>query len=156
MYVFLTIKYLVNNLPNLHNNPGSVGRDIERSGLSNELMEVINKFSIPFISLPFDKGTLSEQHSLFLGTGLGNAVDEELRQFIKKADYVLIIGSNFRDLNAFSLKDQITTSDITYAYDNILKHDGKKIAEAVTIGDVIKIIKNLSISPFSFEPSCFI
>ena len=43
LYVLLTIKYLMNNLPNLHNNPGSVGKDIESTPPFFNLLIISNK-----------------------------------------------------------------------------------------------------------------
>ncbi|WP_460418191.1 alpha-keto acid decarboxylase family protein [Pseudomonas sp. microsymbiont 2] len=82
--------------------------DVERFGLTEQVLELIERLELPFANLPPAKAMLPESHHLWLGTYAGAGSAPAVREAIEQADCVLSIGARFADVSTalFSQKFQ--------------------------------------------------
>lgn len=74
---------------------------VNRLGLEDKALALVEKLGAVFYSTPMDKGTLSEQHPLFGGMYKGKLSFPSILENIESADYVLDIGGIlFDDLSS--------------------------------------------------------
>ncbi|MCP3752364.1 alpha-keto acid decarboxylase family protein [Pseudomonas sp. SBB6] len=71
--------------------------DVERFGLTAQVLELIERLELPFANLPPAKAMLPESHPLFLGTYAGAGSAPSVREAIEQADCVISIGARFTD-----------------------------------------------------------
>lgn len=87
---------------NSSQNPIAItGSRIRSLSAVNKLKSFLKKSSIPFCSFLMGKGIINESSDNYLGTFLGEYVDDKLYKFIKNSDCIISIGTIFSDFNLF-------------------------------------------------------
>ncbi len=75
------------------------GIEIQRFGLQNTLLQLLEATGIPFATTPLSKSTLCEDHPLFLGVYEGAVGKEQARQAVEQSDCLLMLGTFMTDVN---------------------------------------------------------
>lgn len=96
-----------------------IGHEIQRYGLSDDVVQFAEKYHIPIVSSLLGKSAISEYHPLFVGVYIGQLSRPEVSEFINSCDCVLLLGVLLSDVDTgiFTAKlDQeqkvIATSDV--------------------------------------------
>lgn len=74
------------------------GHEIQRFGLSNELLQFAEKFNIPIVSSLLGKTVISEKHPLFVGVYQGAISRKEVVEFVNNCDGMFILGNILSDV----------------------------------------------------------
>lgn len=82
------------------------GHEIQRLGLSADLMQFAERFHIPVVSSLLGKTVISERHPLFVGVYQGDISRKEVKDFIDSCDCMFILGNVLNDVETgfFSAK----------------------------------------------------
>lgn len=75
------------------------GIEIQRFGLQELFMQLVETTGIPFATTPLSKSTLSEDHPLFIGVYEGAVGREQARQTVEESDCLLMFGAFMTDIN---------------------------------------------------------
>lgn len=92
------------------------GVEIQRYGLQNLLLELLDKTGIPVVSTPLSKSAINENHPLYLGVYEGAMGYEEVREYVESSDCVILIGTFMTDVdfgNSPTPVDQGKTINLT-------------------------------------------
>lgn len=92
------------------------GVEIQRHGLQELLLKLLEKTRIPVVSTPLSKSVISENHPLYLGVYEGSMGFHNVRQYVESSDCVIMIGSFMTDVdfgNSPTPVDQGKTINIT-------------------------------------------
>lgn len=65
---------------------------LERFGITDKALKLIEKLGIPFVIMPHDKSSVSEHHPQYAGFYAGLLSDEGTSQIVESADLVLNLG----------------------------------------------------------------
>lgn len=65
---------------------------LDRFGVTEQALQLIEKLNIPFVIMPHDKATIPEQHQLYAGFYAGLLSDERTSEIVENADLVLNLG----------------------------------------------------------------
>ena len=71
--------------------------DVARFGLVAQVLELIERFELPFACLPPAKAMLPECHPLFIGTYAGAGSAPAVREALEQSDCVISLGARFTD-----------------------------------------------------------
>ena len=131
-----------------------LGYGIIRSHAEKEILELIEKFQIPFASTMDAKGIISEDHPLSLGV-YGTSGDLGANKYFDGSKLVLAIGNSFAQNATFGFKPDLY-NDKTLIHVNIDAHEIGKVykpncpvlsdAKPAIIGIVQGLLKNISVS----------
>lgn len=109
-----------------------VGYGAIRSGAKEELLQLIEKFNIPFVSTMDAKGYLPENHRLSAGV-LGTSGDPLAKQVFDDAGVVIAVGNSFAENATFAFKKDLYDGKFLI-HINIDKHEiGKVYEPAVSV-----------------------
>lgn len=72
-----------------------VGVEVHRYGVASEVLSLINKLQVPWITTVLDKTTLDEQHPNFVGVFGGALAKPIVRKAVQDADLILSLGAIF-------------------------------------------------------------
>jgi indolepyruvate decarboxylase len=75
------------------------GIEIHRFGLQDELMELLDKTNIPFVTTILGKSVISETHPLCLGVYEGAMGREAVREYVESSDCLILLGAFMTDVN---------------------------------------------------------
>lgn len=99
------------------------GVEIQRFGLQQPLLQLLEATGIPFATTPLSKSTLCEDHPLFLGVYEGAVGKEQARQAVEQSDCLLMLGAFMTDVNL-----GIFTAKLDQALTISSSSDGSSIA----------------------------
>jgi indolepyruvate decarboxylase len=99
------------------------GIEIQRFGLQQPLLQLLEATGIPFATTPLSKSTLCEAHPLFLGVYEGAVGKEQARQAVEQSDCLLMLGAFMTDVNL-----GIFTAKLDQALTISSSSDGSSIA----------------------------
>lgn len=121
-----------------------VGYGCIRSGAKEEILNLVEKYNIPFMSTMDGKGYLSEDHKLSLGV-YGTSGDPGANEYFEKCDLVLAMGNSFAQNATFSFKPDLYESK-TLMHINIDKFEINKVykADYSLISDVKLALKEIN------------
>jgi len=68
------------------------GIEIHRFGLQDELMELLDKTNIPFVTTILGKSVISETHPLCIGVYEGAMGREAVREYVESSDCLILLG----------------------------------------------------------------
>lgn len=75
------------------------GHEIQRYGLSQELLQFAERQNIPIVTSLLGKAIIDEHHSLFIGTYQGGMSRPEVVEYINRCDCVLMLGLMLTDID---------------------------------------------------------
>jgi len=75
------------------------GVEIQRFGLQNELLNLIEKLKIPVSSTILSKSVISELHPLYLGLYEGALGHDSVREFVESSDCLILLGALMTDID---------------------------------------------------------
>ncbi len=75
------------------------GVEIQRFGLQNDLLKLIQKTKIPVAATILGKSVIGERHPLYLGVYEGATGRDEVREYIESSDCLIILGAFMTDIN---------------------------------------------------------
>lgn len=112
-------------------------------GLTNLLLDLINKTNMPFATTPMDKGLISEGHPNYQGIYSGMWTNPpELKTKVESADVVLDIGGViFEDFNTTFWTSNINAQKLLTLGDNFVRM-ADKIFTGVALEDVLSGLIN--------------
>ncbi len=121
-----------------------IGFGSVRSQASEEVLEFVEKFQIPFITSMDAKGIIRENHPLSLGLG-GISADPGAMQAYKDADIVIAIGNSFAKWQVWKFQEDLFDKK-TLMHINIAPAEISKVykADYSMVSDVKPAIKALT------------
>ena len=130
-------------------------------GLTDALLNFLNKSNLPFATTPMDKGVISEAHPNYLGIYNGmSSSPSGVKSLVEGADLVLDIGGVvFEDFNTTFWTDNLSSAKLLTIGDQFVRM-GNTIFTGVTMGDVLLALtgqitpasKSNNTSPHSVMP----
>lgn len=75
------------------------GVEVQRFGLQDELLRLIDKTNIPVVSTVLSKSTISEDHPCFLGVYEGAMGFQSVREYVESSDCLILLGALMTDIN---------------------------------------------------------
>lgn len=75
------------------------GVEIQRFGLQNELLHLIEKLKIPVSSTILSKSVISELHPLYLGVYEGAIGHDSVREYVESSDCLILLGALMTDID---------------------------------------------------------
>ena len=130
-------------------------------GLTDALLNFLNKSNLPFATTPMDKGVISEAHPNYLGIYNGmSSSPSGVKGLVEGADLVLDIGGVvFEDFNTTFWTDNLSSAKLLTIGDQFVRM-GNTIFTGVTMGDVLLALtgqitpasKSNNTSPHSVMP----
>lgn len=93
------VSIIVNKLSNAKQACIMPGFLIDRFGLKDLAMAVINASGLPYVTMALDKTVLDETTSSYLGLYMGQLINPEIREFVESCDCILTIGAILSDVN---------------------------------------------------------
>jgi TPP-dependent 2-oxoacid decarboxylase len=75
------------------------GVELQRFGLQDDLLRLINKTNIPVVSTVLSESTISEDHPCFLGVYEGAMVFQSVREYVESSDCLILLGAIMTDIN---------------------------------------------------------
>ena len=139
------------------------GVEIQRFGLQNELLNLIEKLKIPVSSTILSKSVISELHPLYLGVYEGALGHDSVREYVESSDCLILLGALMTDidLGGFTAKiDQKRTIYINSEKFSVRYHN----YEGISLKDfIVNLIESNNIkqrvdfinNPFSHNPEQF-
>lgn len=136
---------------------------IARLGLADKVLQLIEKFNVPFALTPMDKGSLPEMHSNFIGMYKGEASSQSVKEAVSSADLILDVGKVlFDDLStgfgtSSISREMMITIGHTYVQigDESMKlvQERSKSYSPVFIGDMLDMLleHNIDLNIIQFE-----
>ena len=88
----------------------SVGIEIQRFGLQNEAVRLLDRTGLPFFTGVLGKSVLSEKHPQFLGVYSGGMSRDLVSDFVNNSDCLLLLGPIISDLSTGMFTSEIDTS----------------------------------------------
>ncbi|CRX39047.1 alpha-keto acid decarboxylase family protein [Estrella lausannensis] len=76
-----------------------VGHEVQRFGLSDQLLQFAEKLKIPIVTSLMAKGTVSERHPLFAGVYQGAMSRPKVIEFVEETDLILSFGLLLTDVD---------------------------------------------------------
>ncbi len=72
---------------------------VDRFGLKDLAMAVINASGLPYATLALDKSVLDETNPFYMGLYMGQLINPEIKEFVESCDCILAIGTILSDIN---------------------------------------------------------
>jgi indolepyruvate decarboxylase len=72
---------------------------VDRFGIKDLAMAVINVSGLPYVTMALDKSVLDETNPSYLGLYMGQLINPEIREFVESCDCILAIGTIPSDVN---------------------------------------------------------
>ncbi len=86
---------------------------LDRYGITNKAIKLIEKLDIPFVIMPHDKATISEHHRQYTGFYAGLLSDEGTSDIVEEADLILNIGDAlWSDFNTAGFTNNLDLSKV--------------------------------------------
>lgn len=107
------------------------GVEIQRFGLQNELLNLVEKLKIPVSSTILSKSVISELHPLYLGVYEGALGHDSVREYVESSDCLILLGALMTDidLGGFTAKiDQKRTIYINSDKFSVRYHNYEEIS----------------------------
>ena len=107
------------------------GVEIQRFGLQNELLNLVEKLKIPVSSTILSKSVISELHPFYLGVYEGAMGHDAVREYVESSDCLILLGALMTDidLGGFTAKiDQKRTIYINSDKFSIRYHNYEEIS----------------------------
>jgi indolepyruvate decarboxylase len=113
------------------------GIEIHRFGLQDELMELLDKTNIPFVTTILGKSVISESHPLCIGVYEGAMGREAVREYVESSDCLILLGAFMTDVNLGIYTAKINRTNSIY-----VTSEGVSIKyhtyEDISIGDFME------------------
>jgi TPP-dependent 2-oxoacid decarboxylase len=107
------------------------GVEIQRFGLQNELLNLVEKIKIPVSSTILSKSVISELHPFYLGVYEGAMGHDAVREYVESSDCLILLGALMTDidLGGFTAKiDQNRTIYINSDKFSVRYHNYEEIS----------------------------
>jgi len=85
---------------------------VDRFGLKDLSMAVINASGLPYVTMALDKSVLDETNPSYLGLYMGKLINPEIREFVESCDCILTIGTILSDVNTGKFTAKLDKSRI--------------------------------------------
>ncbi|AKB58423.1 alpha-keto acid decarboxylase family protein [Methanosarcina barkeri] len=85
---------------------------VDRFGLKDLSMAVINASGLPYVTMALDKSVLDETNPSYLGLYMGKLINPEIREFVESCDCILVIGTILSDVNTGKFTAKLDKSRI--------------------------------------------
>lgn len=72
---------------------------VDRFGLKDLAMAVINASGLPYATMALDKAVLDETNPSYMGLYMGQLINPEIQEFVESCDCILAIGVVMSDIN---------------------------------------------------------
>lgn len=121
------------------------GHEIQRYGLSLELLEFAEKHNIPIVTSLLGKAIINENHPLFIGVYQGEMSRPEVTSFINDCDCVIMLGLLLTDVDTGIFTAKLDHEHGIISNINMTKIESK-IFENIHFPDFIKGLTQLPLS----------
>jgi indolepyruvate decarboxylase len=91
------------------------GVEIQRFGLQDDVISLIEGSSIPFAATMLGKSVISELHPLYVGLYEGAMGREEVTRFVEESDCVILLGTFMTDINLGIFTANLDPANCIYA-----------------------------------------
>nr|WP_321483420.1 thiamine pyrophosphate-binding protein [uncultured Cohaesibacter sp.] len=113
-----------------------IDMDVDRTGYSDALARLVEKYKIPYASFRSGKAILSEASPLFAGVYNGAASAPQVRDIIEKSDCLFVTAPSFVEASTLQFIDQMPAETVI----SIRGHSstiGGEVFEGVMAGELI-------------------
>lgn len=93
------VSVIVNKLSNAKKACIIPGILVDRFGLKELTINIVNASGLPYVTMALDKSVLDETNPSYLGLYIGQLANSEIREFVESCDCILTIGSFLSDNN---------------------------------------------------------
>lgn len=126
-----------------------------RFNLENKIEKLINTLQIPASVLYMGKGSIDENHPLFLGVYSGQLLNKDVANFVEDSDCILSLGAMMTDFNAGAYTSKLNPDNFVQINKDNVVIDFENYAN-VLITDVIDALieKNQSFKYDFKKPEC--
>lgn len=125
---------------------------LDRFGLTDKALKLIEKLNIPFVIMPHDKATISEHHKQYAGFYAGLLSDEGTANIVESADVVLNVGDAFwSDFNTSGFTNNLDLNKVLNLAP-LFVEDKKTRVTNVYLSEVLDILLN-KVSAINYTPS---
>ena len=115
------------------------GMEIQRFKLMNDLLALIEKSGIPFVSTIDGKSVLPEDHPQFMGVYMGALSPQELREKVEGSDALISFGAIATDINTGGFTAHLSEDHLIRAHHKKIKI-GHHYYDNVDLGEYIKTL----------------
>lgn len=91
-----------------------LGVEIRRLGLEKKAQELVEKLNLPFTTSMEGKAVIPETHKNFIGTYMGFAGPEKVREEMLNSDLIINIGTLMSDVNLGMFSDALNLDDMIH------------------------------------------
>ncbi len=113
-----------------------IDMDVDRLGVSEKILNFINKSQTPFAQMSTGKGILYEGHTLFRGTYNGGFSKPDVIEFVEGADFLLTVSPRFIEWNSGAFSHDLANEALVNMHKDYVDVAGQ-VFEAVDIHDVM-------------------
>lgn len=121
-----------------------LGRELQVHGLLDPVMELIEKYDIPFATTLFGKSLFGERHPLFVGLYQGEVSKKEVLTFVNGCDLIVGIGMILSDINTGIFSDRFDNVPNAKISAEHIQIKGKNYSH-VSFQGVVNALSNLSL-----------
>jgi TPP-dependent 2-oxoacid decarboxylase len=113
-----------------------VGLEVQRYGLSGEVLALLEHTGIPFAQTLLGKSAIDDDHPSYIGVYAGGMGNDATRAWVESADCVLVLGSASTDLETGIFTAMLDTSRVIHATRNLLsighhRYDGVRLPDFI-------------------------
>lgn len=124
---------------------------LDRFGITNKAIKLIEKLNIPFVLMPHDKGVLPEQHKQYAGFYAGLLSDEGTAELIENADIVLNLGDAFwSDFNTAGFTNNLDLNKVLNLAPQFVENSKIRITN-VYLSELLDVLID-KVTPINFTP----
>ena len=98
-----------------------LGVEVRRHGIEGRVAELARTLAIPTVTSFMARGVLSAPDAPVIGTYLGLAGDESIREIVEQSDGLLILGAILCDTNFGISRQQIDMRSVVHAFDGAVR-----------------------------------
>ncbi|SFN62926.1 indolepyruvate decarboxylase [Cohaesibacter marisflavi] len=113
-----------------------IDMDVDRTGYTDALVRLVEKYKIPYASFRSGKAILSEASPLFAGIYNGAASEPQVREIIEQSDCLFVTAPSFVEASTLQFIDQMPAETVV----SIRGHSstiGGEVFEGVMAGELI-------------------
>lgn len=124
---------------------------LDRFGLTQPALQLIEKLNIPFVIMPHDKAVIPQTHANYSGFYSGLLSDNGVSELVETADLILDLGGVFwSDFNTGGFSNNLALSKVLTLAPSFVENPANFISN-VYLGELIELLLT-KISPKNYVP----
>ncbi|MDD3265588.1 MAG: thiamine pyrophosphate-binding protein [Burkholderiales bacterium] len=113
---------------------------LDRFGITEQALKLVEKLNIPFVIMPHDKSVFSEHHPQYAGFYAGLLSDDGVSELVESADLILNIGDVFwSDFNTSGFTNNLDLSKVLNLAPHYVENQKERITN-VYLSELLDIL----------------